>query len=175
MKKLLIPLIAGLVIGLAASTAAVAFMGGGEKSLAESLAENVSAEVVEGEAADSIAASPIPPEEPMPAEGSIEADTAAHVPAVQVMLEAGMTEAPLAPMAAGTVEAAMETSRLAKLFGSMQPREAARVLEHMNDYEVQVILTQLGNREAAAILGNLSPERAAVISRTVISAERSIQ
>jgi hypothetical protein len=184
-KKLLIPFIVGLAIGLGGTTVAVGYLGGESKSLNEALAEATG----EGEAHDSLAVATegeAHPDSAAAAEGhegeSHEVpDSTVHLastevldlsdPAVPPAASVAATEDAVQTTTAG--EPAMEPARLAKVFASMQAREAARVLEHLDDGEVQIILGQLGNREAAAVLSNLTPERAAVISRAIIRGERS--
>jgi MgtE intracellular N domain len=185
-KKLLIPFIVGLAIGLGGTTVAVGFLGGESKSLNEALAEATG----EGEAHDSLAvategeahADSAGAAEGHEVEGHEVADSTVHLASTEVLdlsddpasthaAPVAATEEPVQATTAG--EPAMEPARLAKVFASMQAREAARVLEHLDDDEVQIILGQLGNREAAAVLSNLTPERAAVISRAIIRGERS--
>jgi hypothetical protein len=187
-KKLLMPFVVGLAIGLAGTTAAIVFIGGGPKSLTESLAETTGEA---GEQSDSVEVGGAEHEQEGGDSVTV-ASAAEHVEETvadsSVVLPAGEAvdlseDLPVssdigAPPAAGSTaadEPKMEPARLAKVFASMQAREAARVLEHLNDSEIQVILAGVGNREAAAILSNLTPERAAVISRAVISGERSSQ
>jgi hypothetical protein len=175
MRQALIPLVAGLAIGLVVSSGLVAYRGAAPAALADGLAEASAArpggagvEVMEVEGGEEVVLAAA--DEPEPPEGT---DTLALAAAIvstgaAVVVPAGLPAAP------GAINGAtMETARLAKLFGSMPVRDAASVLEHMDDHEVQVILGQLGNREAAAILGSLPPQRAAAISRTVIRGERS--
>lgn len=176
MKKLIIPVVAGLVLGLAGSTAAVALLGKEPATLNESLDEAL------GASADSAGAhgehAEVPVDSAALAHGdSLPADSAhlAVIPgeeATEHGAEPGEHAAPaavaVAPLAGG-----LEQSRLAKVFATMPARDAAKVFAHMDDSEVQIILGHLGNREAAAIMSNLTPERAAVISRSVIRGERT--
>jgi hypothetical protein len=197
-KKLVIFLVAGLALGLAASTGVVAFLARGEEPLTESLEDaladapaddfpagpHTAAQRGEDEATETeplvlsghadgevLLLAPDGVARPYPVSQEQGGDTGA---AALGEGAAGGTEHPIAaPVRVPGGPSPIEADRLAKMFGQMQARDAAKVLEHLDDYEVQVILGQLGNREAAAILSNLSPERAAVISSSVIRAERS--
>lgn len=178
MKKLAIPFVVGITIGLGATTGAALLLGGEPESLEESLAEAMehgdSAQA--GEHADSAShtaeatadTTHIAAEDAHGAEGE---DSTSPSPAAIP----GASAYTSAPMLSSQPVRGMSTAELAKLFATMQAREAARVLEHMEDQEVQMILGELGNREAASILSNLTPERAAVISRTILRGERSAQ
>jgi len=185
-KKLLTPFVVGLALGLALTTGVIVFLGGGPKSLTESFAEATGAGAARADSAAFVE------EEPKVAAATTPADSSEHAVSDPPAVAQAGAETPdivgsdssaaaaepsptpdEAPPAAGGPK--MEPARLAKVFATMQAREAARVLEHLNDGEIQVILAGVGNREAAAILSNMTPERAAVISRAVISGERSAQ
>jgi hypothetical protein len=176
MNKLIIPVVAGLVIGLAGSTAAVALLGKEPASLTESLDE-----ALHGESADSAGGhgehGEVPADSAALAHGdSLPADSAHHAtipgePGSAYGAEA-VGHAVEASGSAAPADSGLEEARLAKVFASMPARDAAKVMQHMDDNEVRIILGHLGNREAAAILANLTPERAAAISRAVIRGER---
>lgn len=192
MKKMIVPIAIGLVVGLGGSVAARMMLGKEPASLEASLEEAMG-----GEAADSSGAHATENDSTVVAH----ADSVAGPIADSLGLRVAVAEtthvtghpaaaafganalvpgsdlqdaaAPATAGGAALPEGALTSAELAKLFASMQARDAAKVLEQMDDFEVQVILGALGNREAAAILANLSPERAAVISRAVIRGERS--
>lgn len=176
MKKLILPVVIGIAIGLGGSTAAVVLLGGEPESLAESLNAALGEEPVDSAmAGDSLTArgntlSDSPDSLPLAGADATTIDGSAVSGAPTPGTVENVTAAVPPPPGGG-----MASADLAGLFGTMQAREAARVLEHMDDFEVQMILGQLGKREAAAILSNLSPERAAVISRSVLRGERSTQ
>lgn len=186
MKKMIVPIAIGLVVGLGGSMAARMLFAKEPATLEQSLEAAMGAEAADsvGEHGDSAVVA--------------HGDSIAHPVADSLRLAHAVAEtthvsghpaatghAPSTSAAAVELsaaptgnqqslpEGALTSAELAKLFASMQARDAAKVLEQMEDFEVQVILGALGNREAAAILSNLTPERAAVISRAVIRGERS--
>lgn len=184
MKKMIVPVVIGLVVGLGGSMAAQRILEKDPATLEQSLdaaigdaaidSAGVSTDSVAVAHGDSIA-------EPLASSPAVAETT--HVtghPAAAQALAANApgtsVESDTTPTAerTGLPDGALTSAELAKLFAAMQARDAAKVLEQMEDFEVQVILGALGNREAAAILSNLSPERAAVISRAVIRGERSV-
>lgn len=194
MKKMIVPVVLGLIIGLGGSMAARMILAKEPASLEESLVTAMGDEVSDSGAAvlgahpdsaavfhgDSIA--PQLADSLLPPVAVAETTHVARHPAAGVALAVGGVAAsgPAAAAAANAAapvlpEGALTSAELAKLFAAMQARDAAKVLEQMDDYEVQVILGALGNREAAAILSSLPPERAAVISRAVILGERRVR
>jgi hypothetical protein len=176
MKTLLLSLLAGLVIGLGASSALILYAGVDPEPLTTSLAKALGTHQPDTPV-DTLPPVTVEPVMPGEAEEARVAGLALDEPAPLPEVTAELPIAALAalPPAPEPPPDPLPAERLARLYGSMQPREAARVLEQLDDFEVRLILGHLGNREAAAILGNLSPERAAEISRTVLRPERSSQ
>ncbi len=186
MKKMIVPVVIGLVIGLGGSMAARMLFAKEPASLEETLAAAIGEEAVDSTSLlDTEAAPPVmasadstaPADAAEPLHGPAVAETT-HVsghPSGSAPFAGGGAAAPSNPTSADLPEGALTSAGLAKLFASMQARDAAKVLEKMEDYEVQVILGALGNREAAAILSSLPPERAAGISRAVILGERGVR
>ncbi len=186
MKKMIVPIAIGLVVGLGGSVAAGMILGKEPSSLEQGLEEAMA-----GEGGDSAAAHETHadsamvahPDSAMPmlsdsVSVALAVAESTHVTGHPGALALAANASAVAVTAQGTnseaglPDGALTSAELAKLFASMQARDAARVLEQMDDFEVQVILGALANREAAAILSNLSPERAAVISRAIIRSER---
>jgi hypothetical protein len=174
MKRMIIPLLLGLVLGLGGSVGFALWKGEEEPSLVDAYRQEIGTDSTAQAAADSLAH----PDSVAPDSLLVAADSIADVlPADSsdgsALPQLAPDAAPPAATAAMEPQTPIAPERLAKVFGTMQPREAARIMEHMEDGDVQSILGKLGDRQAAAILSNLSPQRAAVISRTVIRGERS--
>jgi hypothetical protein len=172
MKKLILPAVAGLVIGLGGSTGAVMLLNRQPETLADSL------EAALEEGADSLAHADTAAHAVATAHGegaSAPTDSAGVAVHGDSLAHAAGDSVAVPAVADSTGHPLMAAADLAKVFGSMQAREAAAVLQHLNDHEVQLILGQLSTRTAAAILSQLAPERAAVISRAVIQSERTTQ
>lgn len=162
MKKLIVPCILGLTLGLGGAMGIVISREKEARAAALALAGD-STKVVADSAAAPPADSAVAHEAPQLPD-SVTMDTAA------VLLDSASAHPDTAAAALDvpTAVAGPDEQRLSRIFAAMKPNEAARVLERMSDPEIHRLLSHLKDRQAAAILSSLSPERAAAISRAVI-------
>jgi hypothetical protein len=168
MIRMVVPVVAGFLLGIGSATAYV---------VTREEPKPLTAYLTSGDsitpAADSLA---VPDSLPYPATDSvIVIDPLAPVVEALAPIVAPLPTAPAAehPVAADSTAGApgaparrpLEQERVSRMFAAMKPQEAARVLEQLGDDEVRVLLSALSDRKAGAILSNLSPQRAAAISR----------